>query len=1320
LLLAAQGSLLKARCECRRECCVANVVAPIAHPEHTQAWRNEIDRAMKKNQDQPADALRAVGSPGGSAAELRRRAEERLKGQRTEDRGQRTAEDTARLVHELQVHQIELEMQNEELRQARAQLCAHVAQYIDLFEFAPTGYLILDREGVIRQANLAVARLFGVARSRLLKRRFGLFVAEGDRRAFSDFLHRVFAGQARECCEVTLPQAGPHPLFVRVEGTRSADGQECLAVVLDLTERKRAEAALRESESRFRTIFDSVSGGMFLVDLATRKFETCNTMCSKMIGYTKEDFARLDISDLHPAEDLPFISEELGRFAQGKLGARNDIRFRRKDGTVFFADLSPALVTLAGRKFILVAFSDITERKRAEETLRASEERFRIAAETANDVVYEWNLKQSVQWLGKIDEMLGYEPAEFPRTLDGWAASVHPEDVERTMDAIHAHLEGRAPYIAEYRVRRKDGVYRWWVARGAAARMPDGKPVRWIGSITDITERKRAEEEREQMLRWQQGISLVQQSLLAPAPLEEKLRSITDSVVRLFDADFCRIWLIRPGDLCERGCVHAELKEGPHICRYRDRCLHLLASSGRYTHIGGQAHRRVPFGAYKIGRVASGEDHKFLTNDVTSDPLVHNHQWARELGLVSFAGYQLRIPGGGTLGVLALFAKHPILPAEDALLDGLSSALAQAIQQAQAEAALRASEAKYRGLFEITHDAIMTLESPSWRFTSGNPATMKMFGAKTKEQFISNVPWGLSPERQPDGRASAEKAKEMIETAMREGFHSFEWTHRRTGGEEFPADVFLTRMEQGGKMMLHATVRDITERKRAEKTLRDSQEVYSSLVENLPQSVFRKDREGRFLFCNQRFCAGLGHSLGEIVGKTDADFFPPHLAEAYRQDDLRVMESGQALDQAEEHVGADGRKVFVQVVKTPLRDASGGISGVQGIFWDVTEQRKLEAQARRTDRLESIGTLAGGVAHDLNNALAPILMATELLRLEFPDTAANYLELIQAGTKRGADMVKQLLTFAKGTEGERVLIQPRHLLKEMGKLIRGTFPKNLELRTSYAKDLRTVLGDATQLHQVLLNLCVNARDAMPSGGTLTVEAENVEIDATYAREVPEANPGHYVVWRVTDTGTGIPPEILDRIFEPFFTTKSPDKGTGLGLSTVIGIVRSHGGFVRVYSAPGQGSTFAVYLPACGAAAGTSLLTKAETTFRGNGETILVVDDEAAVREVLRKLLTALNFKVLTVTNGTEALIEVAEKRAELRMVITDLHMPQMDGLTFVRVLKGRLPRVGIIVISGRLDEREENEFKALGVSALLDKPFTQAKLVETLKTAFQN
>ena len=330
--------------------------------------------------------------------------------------------------------------------------------------------------------------------------------------------------------------------------------------------------------------------------------------------------------------------------------------------------------------------------------------------------------------------------------------------------------------------------------------------------------------------------------------------------------------------------------------------------------------------------------------------------------------------------------------------------------------------------------------------------------------------------------------------------------------------------------------------------------------------------------------------------------------------------------------------------------------------------------------------------------------------------APELLNTNETSANRGADMVRQLLTFAKGVEGERLPIRSQRLLTEMEKLIRNTFPKNIRLRSSHPNDLWTILGDATQLHQVLLNLCVNARDAMPNGGTLTLAAENIEVDATYASTAPEAKLGHYVVWRVTDTGTGIPPEILERIFEPFFSTKGPDKGTGLGLSTLIGIVKSHGGFVRVDSVPGQGSTFAIYLPAdkSGTAdAGVSIRNKVD--FRGNGETVLVVDDEPAVREVARSVLTALNFRVLTAADGTEALIQVAGNQTELRLVITDLHMPNMDGLAFVKVFKHLVPGAGIIVTSGRLDEGAANEFRTLGVTTLLDKPFTQHTLVEALK-----
>ena len=654
-------------------------------------------------------------------------------------------------------------------------------------------------------------------------------------------------------------------------------------------------------------------------------------------------------------------------------------------------------------------------------------------------------------------------------------------------------------------------------------------------------------------------------------------------------------------------------------------------------------------------------------------------------------------------------AVHNREQAEQALEDLKS----EAAERQRAENTLRESEDRYRSLVEESPDAIGIYQEGKLVFINATGA--RQLGAKSKEELLGRKSEQfIHPDDFP---ASSDRLRRRL--AGETGAYPAEVRYRRLDGTILPVEVIATPITFGGKAAMQFIARDITERKQAEQHLRDSAALYHSLVENLAQHVFRKDLAGRFTFGNNLFCQSLGKPLAEILDKTDLDLLPAPLAAKYRQDDQRVVQTGQTFEGEEEHRQANGNTISVHVVKTPLRDATGQIIGVQGIAWDITEKKQLEAQLRRTQRLESIGTLASGVAHDLNNALAPILMSIEMMRLEFPETASRYLDLIQGSAKRGADMVKQLLTFAKGAEGERVLVQPKHLFKEMQKLITSTFPKNIELRTHYAKNLQTILGDATQLHQVLLNLCVNARDAMPEGGTLTLEAENVELDAAYARAFPEAKPGHYAVWRVTDTGTGIPQEILDRIFEPFFSTKGPDKGTGLGLSTALAIVRGHGGFVRVYSNPGQGSTFAVHLPTGGSGAvDTSRLTKTGTTFRGHGEFILVVDDEAAVRDITRAVLTALNFQVLTAANGTAALIQVAERRTELRAVITDLHMPGMDGLFFVRVLKARLPQAGSIVASGRMDERELDEFKKLGVHAVLEKPFTQEKLVKALKTIF--
>jgi len=386
---------------------------------------------------------------------------------------------------------------------------------------------------------------------------------------------------------------------------------------------------------------------------------------------------------------------------------------------------------------------------------------------------------------------------------------------------------------------------------------------------------------------------------------------------------------------------------------------------------------------------------------------------------------------------------------------------------------------------------------------------------------------------------------------------------------------------------------------------------------------------------------------------------------------------------------------------------------------DVTDRQKLEQQARRAQRMEAIGTLAGGIAHDLNNALAPITMSLSLLRAR-PDNP-RMIDTMERSAMRAVGMVRQLLAFAKGAEGQRVPVETRHLVTDLEAIIRPTFPKNIQVVTRVPETAPMVLGDATQLHQVLLNLCVNARDAMPGGGTLTLGTAAVVVDAAFAASAQDANaqPGRYVVLRVADTGTGIPPEVAERMFDPFFTTKGPEYGTGLGLSTVLGVVKGHGGFIQVASHAGIGTTFTVYLPAD---AGAVVETPAEKHegFTGAGETVLFVDDEAAVREAARQVLRRLNLTPVLAADGAEALAQVARYRDRLHAVVTDLHMPKMDGLAFVYALRELLPDIPVIVSSGRLDDGPAAEFMALGVHLILDKPFTEDSLANALKAALRS
>ncbi len=595
--------------------------------------------------------------------------------------------------------------------------------------------------------------------------------------------------------------------------------------------------------------------------------------------------------------------------------------------------------------------------------------------------------------------------------------------------------------------------------------------------------------------------------------------------------------------------------------------------------------------------------------------------------------------------------------------------------------------------------------------TFANPAALRMLGWSADELRGQPAHRRLHHSRADGTPYPTDECP--IDAAFHDGItrHVDDEAFWRKDGTPLQVEYVSTaiRDEEGRLIGAVVTFKDSTERRHAEEQIREQ----AALLDEARDAISVRDLDHRIRFWSKGAERVYGWTAAEAIGR-DTPFLlkadPAQLEEARRT----ILEKGSWIGESR-LVRKDGQPVLIEARWNLIRDSRGSPKAILVIGTDVTETKKVEAQLLRTQRLDSIGTLAGGIAHDLNNVLAPILMSIEILKRSTTDERSRRLfATLETSAQRGADMVKQILTFARGVEGERMLLQPRHLVKDIEKMAGETFPKTIKVHTKAASDLWSVSGDATQLHQVLLNLVVNARDAMPDGGVLTIAAANVELDGDYSRLNVDAKPGPYVMLSVTDTGTGIAPAVVEKIFEPFFTTKEVGKGTGLGLSTTHAIVKSHGGFVHVYSELGKGSVFKVYLPASrgmAEAAGP----RAQAIPVGNGELILVVDDEASIREIAKETLESYGYRVILAADGTEAVALFAQWKKEVGAVVTDMRMPFMDGAATIRALRKIDPKVRIIAASGLGADGAEASADAGAIQALLHKPYTAEKLLKTLR-----
>ena len=514
--------------------------------------------------------------------------------------------------------------------------------------------------------------------------------------------------------------------------------------------------------------------------------------------------------------------------------------------------------------------------------------------------------------------------------------------------------------------------------------------------------------------------------------------------------------------------------------------------------------------------------------------------------------------------------------------------------------------------------------------------------------------------------------------------------------------------------LLERSIRYARERERAQERIREQ----AALLDKARDAISACDLEGRVIYWNKSAERLTGYSVDEIMGQVaDALLYEaddPKLKAVHRA----VRERGAWLGELRQKT-KDGGEIIVESRWTLVRDGAGQPRSILVINSDVTERKQLELQMLRAQRMESIGRLVSGIAHDLGNLLVPILLGAKVLQQRFPDDekAMRTLAMIQQSGQRGAEMVQQVLAFARGVQGERVPLKVETVIRDVEKLIQEAFPQDIEVTTYLQDDLWRVRGDATQLQQVVINLCVNARDAMPDSGQLTMLAVNLDVDRKMARMNLEAEPGAYVKISVADTGTGIAPDVLGNIFEPFFTTKSVGKGTGLGLSTVYNIVKSHGGFIEVESEVGVGTAFHVFLPVASADADFQDEDAAEVR-GGTGELVLVVDDEAFIRETARQTLEEAGYRVLTASGGQEGLAVLADHLNEVAAVVTDLRMPEMSGAETIRMVRQRHPGLPVIAVSG-LDDGTAQDALDAGAHLFLAKPFTAETLCAALADILQ-
>jgi PAS domain S-box-containing protein len=1079
------------------------------------------------------------------------------------------------LVHELQVHQIELETQNEALRQSQISLEEANRKYSDFYDFAPVGFLTLDESGLIREVNLTAASQLGATRRHLVDKPFSFFVDFADRDRFCLYLGLVFQEPGPQHSEIKLQRKDGEIVFAHLHSVAVTDvsgARLCRMSITDISDLKEAEQKLQASERLFASFVGHLPSIAVIRDLEGR-YLFVNDAVLRAFHNTREEWLGKTVEDLWPPEVVEKFKAQDQLLLETKKPVRALDTLRHPDGLHHYIYYTFPIVDQEGNPVMIGTNAvDVTEHLETKARLDQVLDSGPAAIYTCDP-----EMDFALSFISENTKTLvGWEARDFLADSRFWLNHVHPEDRPRVLKRLELPWPEDHQTI-EYRFLAQDGAYRWMHDEVRLVRDKDGKPVEIAGAWMDITARKQMEEALGVSLRFLEIVHSYKDfnSLLTAFMLEIKDYTGCEAVgIRVLDA---------------AGGILYQAYDG-----FRPQFYELENSLGIRS------------------------DQCVCTNVITGDC-------------------------------------NPRLPFYTA-----------------------------GGSFWMNHTT----------------------------RFLATVP--------------EEDKGNTRNVCNQEGYESVALIPIRWGNQimglihiadrrENMVPLRLVEMLEKAAMQLGTAL----ERVKAEEALRESEANYRLLVNQIPAVVFKGYQDWSIDFFDDKIEALSGYRKEEFDSREIKwrNLILPEDLDMVSELFIRALNTEKSYVREYRIQKKNGEIAWIQARGQIFCDAAGRVDYVSGVLFDITEHKVLEAQLLQAQKMEAVGRLAGGVAHDFNNLLMAIMGYGELIRTNLvrDDPLYKYSEDILKATERAASLTQQLLAFSRRQVTQPQVLNLNRVVADLEKMLQRLIGEHIELNIVAGPDLGAVRADPGQIGQIIMNLAVNARDAMPTGGRLILAADNIEFDTSHECRFENIPPGPYVRLSVTDTGSGMDAETLDHIFEPFFTTKEMGKGTGLGLPMVYGIVQQNGGCVDVESQPGQGATFKIYLPRIEAAveaagAKVSLVDKLE-----GSETILVVEDEDALRTLLCRFFRLYGYNVIEARHGGEALLICERHPGPIHLMITDVVMPQMSGKELADRLAPLHPEMAVFFMSGYTDSDLTGYGALESTQHFISKPFRPMDLVKKVR-----